>query len=38
MKIYLCRHCKVQLVSPSDKRAILGKEHKKGCPRRRLGR
>jgi hypothetical protein len=32
-KIFRCKHCKVQVVSRYDFRAILGKVHKKSCPR-----
>lgn len=31
---YLCRHCKVQVVSKTNHKAIYGREHKKCCPRR----
>lgn len=34
-KIYRCKHCKVQVYDKTDTRPVLGKEHKKGCPRRR---
>lgn len=34
-KIYKCKHCKVQVVSPKDFRPILGKSHKPNCPRKR---
>lgn len=31
---YICRHCKVQVISATNKRAIWGREHGKSCPRR----
>lgn len=34
LKVYRCKFCKVQVVSPQDTRAILGKEHGKHCRRR----
>jgi len=34
-KKYICRHCKVQVVGPKDTHAVLGKQHKPSCPRRR---
>lgn len=33
-KKYVCRHCKVQVISKTDTHAVLGKEHKTSCPRR----
>lgn len=30
---YTCKHCHVEVVSPTDTRAILGREHAKSCPR-----
>lgn len=30
---FVCKHCKVQVVSRMNYRAILGREHKKSCPR-----
>lgn len=33
---YVCKHCKVSVISKNDARAVLGKTHKKGCPRRRI--
>lgn len=33
---YVCRHCKVEVNSSHDKRPVLGKEHKKSCPRHRI--
>ena len=33
-KLYLCKICKVQVISPTNKKAIYGREHKKCCPRR----
>jgi hypothetical protein len=34
--IYKCKHCHVQIISKFDFRPILGREHGKKCPRRRL--
>lgn len=34
---FVCKHCKVQVVSREDHHAILGREHKAWCPRSRLG-
>lgn len=31
----VCKFCKVQIMGRSDLAPILGKEHKKSCPRRR---
>lgn len=33
-KKYICKHCKVPVVSNTNTRAILGREHGKHCPRR----
>jgi RNase P subunit RPR2 len=33
-KKYICKHCKVQVISGTNTRAILGREHGKHCPRR----
>lgn len=33
-KIYLCKHCKVRVVSKTNTQAILGRSHGKHCPRR----
>lgn len=33
---YVCKHCKVPMVSKTDHRPILGYSHKKNCPRRRI--
>lgn len=30
---FICKHCHIPIVSRTDTRAILGREHKKGCPR-----
>lgn len=30
----ICRHCKVPVISRTNLRAILGREHGKHCPRR----
>lgn len=30
----ICKHCKVDVISKTDTRAVLGKEHGKHCPRR----
>jgi hypothetical protein len=35
-KKYICKICKVQVVSKTDHRAILGKVHLKHCRRKRL--
>ena len=35
-KKYVCKHCKVEVVSSYDKRPVPGKTHKKSCPRRRI--
>lgn len=35
-KRYVCKHCHVPMVSKTDHHPILGKSHKKNCPRRRL--
>lgn len=32
---YICKHCKVQVYGKGDSKPILGREHKKSCPRRR---
>jgi len=32
-QIFLCRFCKVQVVDKNDFRPILGRNHKKSCPR-----
>lgn len=29
----VCKFCKVDVISKTDTRAILGQEHKKSCPR-----
>lgn len=34
MKKYICKHCKTEVVSKTDSRAILGRVHGKHCPRR----
>ena len=34
----ICKHCKVEVMSRTDHTAILGKEHKKSCPRHKLGK
>lgn len=31
---FRCKHCKVPVISRTDTHAVLGKEHKKSCPRR----
>lgn len=31
---FRCKYCKVPVVSRTDTRAVLGREHKKGCRRR----
>jgi hypothetical protein len=36
-KKLICKHCKVEVCDYVDLRAVLGKEHKKGCPRRKRG-
>jgi hypothetical protein len=33
-KIFRCKHCKVQVVSKTNTKAILGRAHGKHCPRR----
>lgn len=33
VKRYVCKFCKIPVVSQADTRAVLGKEHKKCCPR-----
>lgn len=33
---YICKHSKVQVMSKNDARAVLGRNHKKSCPRRRI--
>lgn len=35
MKKLICKYCKVEVVSKEEPRAVLGREHKKCCPRRR---
>ena len=35
-KVYTCKHCKVQVNGPKDLRPVLGRTHKKNCPRRRI--
>jgi hypothetical protein len=32
--IYRCKHCKVQVVSKTNVKAVWGKSHSKTCPRR----
>jgi hypothetical protein len=32
---FICKFCKVEVLSRYDKRAVLGKSHKRGCPRHR---
>lgn len=32
-KKFICRYCKVEVLSREDKRAVLGKEHAKWCRR-----
>lgn len=34
-KIYLCKFCKVQVLSKNNFHPVLGKEHKRCCPRRK---
>lgn len=34
VKKYLCKFCKVQVVSKTNHKAIYGREHKKCCPRK----
>jgi hypothetical protein len=36
-KVYRCKYCKVAVISRTDFRAILGKEHAKHCPRHKKG-
>lgn len=33
---YICKHCKVQVISKTNKAAIYMAEHKPGCPRRKV--
>lgn len=33
---YVCKHCKVEVISRFDFRAVLGKNHKRSCPRARV--
>lgn len=33
-KKFICKHCKVQVISKTNKKAIWGKSHGKHCPRR----
>ena len=33
-KRYICKHCKVDVVSKENKKAVWGQEHGKHCPRR----
>lgn len=35
-KKFICKHCKVQVISPNNHAPIWGQEHKKSCPRKRL--
>lgn len=37
MTKYICKWCKVEVMSKTDHSAKLGHEHKPSCPRRRLG-
>lgn len=30
----ICKHCKVQVISKTNLKAILGRQHGKHCPRR----
>lgn len=36
-KKYICKFCKVEVVSKTNTRAIFTHEHKRNCPRRRNG-
>ena len=33
-KRYVCKHCHVTVVSKTNHRPILGREHGKSCPRK----
>lgn len=35
VKIYKCKHCGVQVISRDNHHPVLGKAHKKSCPRAR---
>jgi hypothetical protein len=35
---FICKWCKVEVMSKTDHSAKLGHEHKTSCPRHRLGR
>lgn len=35
-KKFICKHCKVPVVSKTNTRPLLGREHDKHCPRRNL--
>lgn len=32
---FICKYCKIQVMGKGDARPVLGKVHKKCCPRRR---
>jgi uncharacterized protein YlaI len=34
VKKFVCKHCKVQVISKTNLKAIFGREHGKHCPRR----
>ena len=36
-KKYICKFCKVEVISKSNTRAVYMAEHKRNCPRRRNG-
>lgn len=35
-KKFICKHCKVEVVSKTDFHPKLGKQHSRKCPRRRM--
>ena len=35
VKKFICKHCKVQVISKTNFHAIFGHEHKRSCPRRK---
>lgn len=35
-KKFICKHCKVEVISKSDFRPVMLKQHKSSCPRRIL--
>lgn len=36
IKIFICKHCKVEVTGREDFNPIQGYKHKRGCPRKKL--